>query len=170
VQIGRHSHPLDFISSSPIFYLHPLDVLGVSEHDAFPLSTGKPSRAPTNLQETVIGNDVYIGHGAFILPGVKIGHGSVIGACSVVTKDVPPYAVVAGSPAKIKKHRFDSGTIDELLKSEWWEYSPNDFAGLDPAKPHDFINRVRELRRIESPQYKPNKLHLDNLQSINSPI
>lgn len=160
VQIGRHSHPLDFISTSPIFYLSPLDVLGVGEHASLSEAPTKPSRPPTRVKETIIGNDVYIGHGAFILPGVKIGHGSVVGAYSVVTKDVPPYAIVAGSPAKIIRSRFDLATVDELLEVKWWEYSPRDLAGLDPASPRTFINRANELKHRASPKYRPSKFCL----------
>ena len=70
-----------------------------------------------------IGNDVWIGCNAIILRGVAVGNGAVIGANAVVNKDVPPYAVVAGSPAKIIKYRFDEETIDLLLNLKWWEWS-----------------------------------------------
>lgn len=72
--------------------------------------------------EVLIGNDVWIGAGATILSGIKIGHGAVIGANSVVTKDVPDYAIVGGVPAKVIKMRFDSSTIDKLLKLRWWDW------------------------------------------------
>ena len=69
----------------------------------------------------VIGNDVWIGHNAIILPSVSnIGDGAVIGAGSVVTKDVPPFAVVAGNPAKIILYRFSEEKIREIMKSPWW--------------------------------------------------
>jgi len=70
----------------------------------------------------VIGNDVWIAAGAVITRGVKIGDGAVIGANSVVTKDVPPYAIVAGSPAKVLKYRFQQEVIDILLKIKWWDW------------------------------------------------
>jgi len=73
--------------------------------------------------DIVIGNDVWIGREAKILDGVTIGDGAIVGAYSVVTKDVPPYAVVAGNPAIIKKFRFDQKTIDRLRKLKWWEWS-----------------------------------------------
>ncbi len=68
-----------------------------------------------------IGSDVWIGAGATILPGVSIGHGSVIGAKAVVTKNVPPYAVCVGNPAKIIKFRFSESVINKLLKTAWWD-------------------------------------------------
>lgn len=70
--------------------------------------------------DTVIGHDVWIGNGALILPGVTVGHGSIIGARSVVTRDVPPYSVVAGNPAKVIRTRFDAKTVDALLDLAWW--------------------------------------------------
>jgi virginiamycin A acetyltransferase len=73
--------------------------------------------------DTVIGNDVWIGYEATIMPGVKIGSGAIIASKSVVTKDVPPYAVVGGNPAQIMKMRFDEETIQKLLKIAWWEWS-----------------------------------------------
>jgi acetyltransferase-like isoleucine patch superfamily enzyme len=72
--------------------------------------------------DVVIGNDVWIGHGAFIGPGVKIGDGAVIGAHAVVTKDVLPYAIVGGNPARLLKYRFDSSIISRLLDVAWWNW------------------------------------------------
>ena len=69
-----------------------------------------------------IGNDVWIGTGCQIMSGVNIGHGVVIGANSTVTKDVPPYAIVAGVPAKVISYRFEEEMIAELLKLEWWHW------------------------------------------------
>ncbi|BBW91550.1 Vat family streptogramin A O-acetyltransferase [Pseudoalteromonas sp. PS1M3] len=72
---------------------------------------------------TEIGNDVWIGYNATIMPGVKIGNGAIIASKSVVTNDVPAYAVVGGNPAKIIKQRFDDKTIDALLSIAWWDWS-----------------------------------------------
>jgi len=72
--------------------------------------------------DTVIGNDVWIGYRACILPGVTIGDGAIIGSFSVVTKDVPPYTIVGGNPAKPIRKRFDDETIASLLKLAWWNW------------------------------------------------
>jgi acetyltransferase-like isoleucine patch superfamily enzyme len=77
---------------------------------------------PSTKGDVIIGNDVWIGLNAMILSGVKIGDGAVIGACSVVAKNVPPYAIVAGNPAKIIRMRFDNETIDSLLRIAWWNW------------------------------------------------
>lgn len=71
----------------------------------------------------LIGNDVWIGKGAIILKGVTISDGAIVGAGSVVTKSVPPYAIVAGNPAKIRKFRFTEDEINSLMKIRWWEWS-----------------------------------------------
>lgn len=72
--------------------------------------------------DTVVGNDVWFGYQSTIMPGVRIGHGSIIASKSVVTKDVPPFSIVAGNPAKIVSKRFDDQTIDRLLNIAWWNW------------------------------------------------
>jgi virginiamycin A acetyltransferase len=76
----------------------------------------------TNKGDTIIGNDVWFGYESTIMPAVKIGSGAIIGTKAVVTKDVPPYAVIAGNPAKILRFRFNDETISELLKIKWWNW------------------------------------------------
>lgn len=72
---------------------------------------------------TVIGNDVWIGHDATIMPGVTIGDGSIIAAKAVVTKDVEPYTIVGGNPVKLIKKRFSDETISKLLELKWWDWN-----------------------------------------------
>lgn len=72
--------------------------------------------------EVVVGNDVWIGQGVTIMEGVRIGDGSVLAAASVVVKDVPDYAVVAGNPAEVKRIRFDEQTVERLLALAWWDW------------------------------------------------
>ncbi|WP_370976719.1 CatB-related O-acetyltransferase [Enterobacter roggenkampii] len=72
------------------------------------------------IEPVIIGNDVWIGDGAFIKNGVTIGDGAIIGAKAVVTKNIPPYAIVAGIPAEVIGYRFDEKTICSLLESKWW--------------------------------------------------
>jgi len=77
---------------------------------------------PMTKGDVIIGNDVWIGANAVILSGVTVGDGSVIGTNAVVAKDVPPYAIVAGNPARVVRKRFDEKTIGHLLKIRWWEW------------------------------------------------
>jgi len=101
---------------------HPLD--GFSTFPFFIFGQEWAQYTPNLRQkgDTVIGNDVWFGRESVILPGVTIADGAIIGACSVVTKDVPPYAVVAGNPAKIVKKRFDATIVKELLEIGWWHW------------------------------------------------
>lgn len=87
------------------------------------------NKQPQNGLETEIGSDVWIGRGAKILSGVKIGDGAIVGAWTVVSKDVPPYAVVVGSPMVIKRFRFDEWEIDQLLKLKWWDWEADKIVG-----------------------------------------
>lgn len=77
-----------------------------------------------NKGDIVIGNDVWIGYEAVIMAGVTIGDGAIIGTRAVVTKNVPPYAIVGGVPAKIIRMRFDEATINKLLQIKWWNWPP----------------------------------------------
>jgi virginiamycin A acetyltransferase len=97
----------------------------------------------------IIENDVWIAHEVFIKRGVRIGTGSIIGARSIVTKDVPPYAIVAGSPATVKRYRFDENIIEKLLISKWWDYAFTDFRGLNTLNPNEFLKQLEELVQTE---------------------
>ena len=101
VSIGQGEHNISNISTSSLFYDDPYNEL-------------------TN-KDCIVGNDVWIGVDSIILRGVTIGNGAVIGANSVVTKDVPSFAIVAGSPAKVIKFRFNEKIIDLIERSKWWE-------------------------------------------------
>lgn len=108
---GNHSMKSLSSYTFPIFYEEwGLDVSHVTD-------------AWNNKGDIVIGNDVWIGYEAVIMSGVKIGDGAVIGTRAVVTKDVPPYTVVGGMPAKVIKKRFDDDTIDKLMKIQWWNWT-----------------------------------------------
>lgn len=163
VQVGRHSHPLDFGSTSPLFYQSIDSVIGTLSHPSVENASFKVTKPPTVLKKTLIGNDVYIGHGAFILPGVTIGNGAVIGAMSVVTKDVPDYAIVAGSPARIVRQRFDDKLVEALLKSQWWRFSPQQLSGIDIADPFQLVSRVNELDSTGILPYTPPRHQLFDL-------
>lgn len=110
IHIGLAEHPIQWVSTSPVFQ----NVKNSSIRKRFAkLSVPKGKR-------TTIGHDVWIGTNAIIKKGVNIGTGAVIASGAVVTKDVEPYAIVGGCPAKLIKKRFDEDTICRLLKSEWW--------------------------------------------------
>lgn len=100
--------------------------------------------------DIIIGDDVWIGYGALIMSGVNIGQGAVIAAGAVVTKDVPPYAIVGGVPANVIKYRFDKNIIDELLSLDYKKFSINDI--------EQNLNKLYcELDNIEQLQWLPRK-------------
>lgn len=83
--------------------------------------------------DTIVGNDVWIGREAKILPGVKIGDGAIVAAYAVVAKDVPPYAVVAGNPARVVKMRFPEEVVELLLKLRWWDWPVEEITAFLPV-------------------------------------
>ena len=94
--------------------------------------------------DIIIGTDVWIGYEAVILSGVTIGDGAVIGCRAVVTKDVPPYTIVGGVPAKPIRKRFDEETIKELQKIKWWDWPEEKIAGKIPAIQAGDLKELRE--------------------------
>lgn len=104
----------------------------------------------TSRGDVVIGSDVWIGYGATILSGVSIGHGAVVGARAVVTRDVPPYAIVAGNPARILKQRFSNEQIASLLQIAWWTWPRETIAKMvDELCQSDielFIARAQQMQ------------------------
>lgn len=95
--------------------------------------------------DIIIGNDVWIGRECIIMPGVKIGDGAIIGAYSVVTKDVPPYSVVGGNPARIIKKRFNDELIDILLKIKWWDFDDEKLVEFLPLLCDSDLEKVQQL-------------------------
>ena len=113
VNIGAVAHPTHFLSTHPFQY-RSYHFGGQPEYEAV-------DRVPFDEGAGVtIGHDVWIGANALILRGVTIGTGAVIGGNALVNKDVPPYAIVVGSPASVLRYRFDELTIERLLASRWW--------------------------------------------------
>lgn len=156
VQIGRQNHPMSWISTSPAFYLGDrlfdleTEFAGAEDYHNYSFSFKGPA---TQARITKIGNDVWIGHGAHICAGVRIGDGAVVAAQAVVSKDVPPYAVVAGNPAVIKKFRLPPNLISAMLRSRWWRYAPWQMAHLDPSEPGEFLAGLRKMQ--DSPVFEP---------------
>lgn len=93
------------------------------------------------INSITIGNDVWVGHGAILLGGINIGNGVIIAAGSVVTKDVPPYAIVAGTPAKVLKFRFDEQVIEEIKALKWWNLNKDELDKIKHLFTKDYKNR-----------------------------
>lgn len=113
-RIGMGGHNINQISTSPIF---------TEAHNAtkFQWTAKDINAAP--VKKAIVGNDVLIGSHSLVLGGVTIGNGAVVAAGAVVTKDVPPYAVVGGVPAKVIKYRFSQDIIDKLQEMQWWDWT-----------------------------------------------
>ena len=96
---------------------YPFGVFGAGWADTMDIVMSAPSRG-----DTVVGHDVWLGYSALVLPGVRIGHGAVVAAASVVARDVPPYAIVAGNPARVIRSRFPEEDVARLLRAAWWDW------------------------------------------------
>lgn len=135
---GYGSHPIDLLSTSPIFFSTEKQC-GITFADQSYFD---------EREKIVIGNDVWMGARVFIRDGVKIGNGAVIGAGAVIVKDVPDYAVVGGTPAKIIRYRFDDNTIVALQKIQWWNWDEQ---------------KLRQMRKIfTTPEFIEQLLAMDN--------
>ncbi len=113
IMAGNQGHRHDWASSFPFFYMPEMPEFA-GAIDAF---------APAG--DTVIGNDVWIGTEAIVMPGVRIGHGAVIGTRALVTRDVEPYTIIGGNPGKPIRKRFDDEQVAMLLDMAWWDW-PDD--------------------------------------------
>lgn len=139
VKIGLGIHPLDKISTSPYFY------------DSSLYRSFVKAKVMDNFDKTIIGHDVWIGANVMIAGGVKIGNGAIIGAGAFVNKDVDPYSIVVGIPAKVLKYRFKKETIDSIEKSKWWNWNitnleQNASIFLQKESFLDFISNIKEQK------------------------
>lgn len=146
VRIGLGNHPInENISTHPAFYNNVKKVCGFTFHDTEQEIFNPLKYIDSSNQYIVdIGNDVWIGSNALIMDGVKIGDGAIIAGGAVVTKDVEPYAVVAGVPAKVIKYRFSPSSISVLCKFKWWD-KPQSWIKLNYklfANPEEFIQTI----------------------------
>lgn len=114
VSIGLTHHPTNFLSTSPVFF---------TEYNATGVRWIEKDAYDDRPKPVTIGNDVWIAMNVTIMGGVTVGDGAIIAAHSVVTKDVPPYAIVGGIPAKVIKYRFSNSVIAKLQELKWWDMS-----------------------------------------------
>ena len=125
------NHQMNAVSTFPFYTLEGWD-----------MAPPAPSDLPLK-GDTVIGNDVWIGQNAVILPGVHIGNGAIIGANSVVGSHVDDYTIVVGNPAKVLRKRFDNEMIDLLLQFKWWDKTIDEINGLIPILTCGDLEKVR---------------------------
>jgi len=132
VIIGGGMHPINWVGTSPVFY---------EGRDSVKAKFSKHKRE--KMKKTIIGHDVWIGQNVIIKQGLKIGTGSIIGMGSIVTKDIPPYSIYGGNPAKLIRERFDKETVDKLLKIEWWKFDDKKLMNYAQyfTNPDEFIGK-----------------------------
>jgi acetyltransferase-like isoleucine patch superfamily enzyme len=134
VIFGGGEHRSDWVTTFPLRIAFGDELAGLDGHPA--------SKGPT-----LIGNDVWIGHGACVLSGVTVGHGAIIGARSVVARDVAPYTIVGGNPARILRRRFTDSQIASLLAIRWWDWSVDEIHARQHLLCNDQIDAFIEAFR-----------------------
>lgn len=147
----RAAHPLDWVSSHPFQY------------------TGTALSYRPHGEGATIGHDVWIGRDAIVMEGVRVGIGAAIAARSVVTRDVPPYAVVAGMPAKIVRFRHGPEVIDGLVESAWWELPIEILRQLPLDRPEQFLREVAALPKSRAANWRRVEVRRARCRELTSP-
>lgn len=137
VSVGAFSHPTDWLSIHEVAYRDTRHFYG--ESVLAPDRNIAPNNAPT-----VIGNDVWIGDNASVRTGVQIGNGAIVGMGAVISKNVPPYAIVVGNPGRILRYRFDHQTVASLLELQWWRLDMADLCDVDFSDVGTAITLLRQ--------------------------
>lgn len=144
----KNTHPSNWVSSHPFQY-----------------ENSRLSYTP-ELSYATIGHDVWIGAGATILEGVTIGTGAIIATQSLVSRDVPPYAIVGGNPAKIIRFRHSEEIIHRLLSTEWWNLELETLKSLPLDSPLEFISAIEGLNERPMASYKKFQLSKANIKEL----
>lgn len=148
VTIGLGVHEVGFVSTHPFFF-------GSKNGFDIPDGIGIPRDfSQQKYRASVIGNDVWIGANAIIMRGVTIGDGAVIAAGAIVTKDVKPYEIVGGSPARKIRDRFSPDIVQKMLEINWWQFDISHFVGLDSSDPLKFIEQPEKIENKKIASYK----------------
>lgn len=140
LKIMDSSHPISTLTSSA-FIFRPKNTLFSDYQTQNSLEYSAKFR-PATFVYPVIGNDVWIGDNVTLSNKVSIGHGAVVAANSTVVKDIPPYAIVGGNPAKIIRYRFADDVIHKLIESEWWDYHPSVVFADSPENVESILQRL----------------------------
>lgn len=138
VQVMGDAHPTGWVSSSPVFYRRRRAAQWESAREDFPefRALGPPVE---------IGEDVWIGDEVLLAHGVRLGTGCIVAARSVVTRDVPPYAIVGGTPARVIRSRFPDALVERLLASRWWDWPVATWDAIDPRRVEALLDHAASL-------------------------
>jgi acetyltransferase-like isoleucine patch superfamily enzyme len=141
--IGNGNHPKDYLSTHPLAFkaagAFGFDSIVKSYKGGIPRTSSVISCPPT------IGNDVWIGGNATIYRGITIGSGAIIGANTLVNKDIPPFAIAVGSPVRIIGYRFPEEIREQLLSLKWWDYDIANAPPIDFDKIEIAIRQIKEM-------------------------
>lgn len=166
VNVVAGNHPINAVTTNPFFYGHYH-----SKHMPEVVSQKDIPDFQRNLGNVHIGHDVWIGGYCTIKGGVRIGTGAVVAAGSVIVKDVAPYTIVGGNPAKVIRPRFDAKTSEMLLLSKWWTVDPSSLRNLDMFDIAGFCEKLTQMRSAGTlKQFKPMKLIHDKDDIVQKPI
>lgn len=180
LQVGRYGsigvgvswmgepHPADWASTSPFSY-GPEPLQGIMRYYADRPPPGGLTRRSFSLpdQSIRIGHDVWIGDQAMIAPDVTVGHGAIIGARSLVLDDVPPYAVMVGSPARILRMRFAEDLVERFLKAEWWRFGPDVLQDLPVEEPARFLDAFEARVAKDAPApFAPEPITFAEIEAV----
>ena len=141
ISVGAFSHPTNWLSIHEFQYRDTSQIYGNT------ILEGGVNLAPVNAR-TNIGCDVWIGDNACVRAGISLGHGAIVGLGAVVVSDVPPYAIVAGNPARILRYRFNEDVIDALLQLRWWELDMLHLKGIDFSDVNKSMLNIEKIRKI----------------------
>ncbi len=141
IAVNPFNHPTDWLSTHE-FQFRADSYEWVPEYR----DLARLSRTADMFSKASFGSDIWIGLGATVLGGVSVSDGAVIAAGSVVTKDVPPYAIVAGVPAVVKRLRFSEKIVERLLRSKWWQLELSDLSGLPFRDVERCLDRIEDLK------------------------
>jgi acetyltransferase-like isoleucine patch superfamily enzyme len=145
VSVGGFEHPLSWLSTGAFQWGQSINQWkGVNSQIEIEI---RDHNLKPEYKKTLVGSDCWIGNNAVVKSGIMIGHGAVIGAGSIVTKDVPPYAVVVGNPGRIIKYRFPPHIVDQLLSLNWWKWEPLAIAHISFS---DIENALIQLGELSS--------------------
>jgi len=157
LKVFGNSHPHQWASTSPLFYSRS-KLAKTFQDDQKTVIHSRDYKVAND--PIVIGNDVWIGQDVVLARGITIGDGAVIAANSIVTKDVPSYAIVGGNPARIIKMRYADGIIEKMLNLKWWMYSPDVLSDLNIENPELFAEELEsKLYDNKLTPYEPSPLN-----------
>jgi len=165
-RIGEHQHPVEWLSSNPFQYNRARFAFSTVARHYRPLD---PAASPNNFRKPAprIGNDVWLGSHVAVLRGTTIGDGAIVASGAVVTKDVPPYAIVGGVPASLIRYRFDEATIERLQELRWWRFAPDQLDGVPFDDVHAAIEVIEKRIADGMEPYVPEQIRLDRASLAN---